>query len=60
MIDCHKCEYYFVTWDKNFPHGCKAINFKSRQLPSVAVRVSSDMECLQFRVREIFKKEKSK
>lgn len=59
MIDCHKCEYYFVTWDKNFPHGCKAINFKSRQLPSVAVRVSSDMECLQFRVREIFKKEKS-
>jgi len=33
MIDCHKCEHYYVTWDKHFPHGCKAMKFKSKQLP---------------------------
>jgi len=46
MIDCHKCEHYYVTWDKEFPYGCKAMGFKSKQLPSIVVRVSSDRECL--------------
>jgi len=46
MIDCHKCEHYYVTWDKHFPHGCKAMKFKSKQLPSTVVFVSSNIECL--------------
>ena len=57
MIDCHKCEHYYVTWDKHFPHGCKAMDFKSKQLPSVAVFVSSDMECLLYELKPIFKGE---
>lgn len=58
MIDCHKCEHYYVTWDKNFPHGCKAMDFKSKQLPSVSVFVSSDMECLQYKIKNIFEGKK--
>jgi hypothetical protein len=46
MIDCHQCKHYYVTWDKNFPHGCKAMGFKSKQLPSIDVRVTSSQECL--------------
>jgi len=46
MIDCHKCEHYYVTWDKEFSHGCGAMGFKSKQFPSIVVRVSSDHECL--------------
>jgi len=45
MIDCHNCKHYYVTWDKNFPNGCKAMGFKSKQLPSVDVRVISRQEC---------------
>jgi hypothetical protein len=59
MIDCHKCEHYYVTWDKNFPHGCKAIGFKSKQLPSIEVRVSSYLDCLLVAGKKKKKKKKS-
>ena len=41
-----KCEQYYVTWDKEFPHGCRAMGFKSKLFPSIVIRVSSDHECL--------------
>ena len=56
MMDCHKCEHYYVTWDKQFPHGCKAMKFKSKQLPSVVVFTSSSMECLLFKEKAIFRR----
>jgi hypothetical protein len=56
MIDCHKCEHYYVTWDKNFPHGCKAMKFKSKRLPSIEVRVSSHRECLLYKEKKTRKK----
>ncbi|MDI6789541.1 MAG: uracil-DNA glycosylase [Thermodesulfobacteriota bacterium] len=49
MIDCHKCKHYYVTWDKNFPHGCRAMDFKSREFPSTVVQTSSGMSCLLFK-----------
>ena len=26
--DCSKCVSYYVTWDSDFPHGCKIFKFK--------------------------------
>ncbi|OQY15930.1 MAG: hypothetical protein B6I32_04810 [Desulfobacterium sp. 4572_20] len=53
-IDCHKCEYYYVTWDKDFPHGCRGMGFKSRQLPCLTVRRSTpEMDCLLFKKKEV-------
>ena len=52
MIDCYKCKYYYVTWDKHFPHGCKAMKFKSKQFPSTVVFVSSNKECLLFKKKK--------
>jgi hypothetical protein len=52
-IGCHECEHYYVTWDKHFPHGCKAMKFKSAQLPIAVVRSSTpDLTCLSFRKKE--------
>jgi len=49
MIDCLKCQHYYVTWDKDFPHGCKGMGFKSRHLPVFAVRRSTpNMPCQFF------------
>lgn len=48
-INCFQCEYYFVTWEKHLPHGCKAFGFKSREFPSTAVFNSSQRNCLLFR-----------
>jgi hypothetical protein len=44
-IICQKCKFYFVTWQPNQPHGCKAYGFKSKQVPSIVVKQSSGIEC---------------
>jgi len=48
-INCRKCIHYFVTWEQNQPHGCKAYGFKSAQIPSQVVLKSSGMACTLFR-----------
>lgn len=53
MIDCRKCEHYYVTWDRDFPHGCRAMGFKSKHLPNMDVRNSTPgMDCLLFRKKD--------
>jgi hypothetical protein len=47
-IDCMKCRYFYVTWDTNFPRGCKAYGFKSQTMPSLTVLSSSGLPCLHF------------
>jgi hypothetical protein len=47
-IDCRRCQHYFVTWDKGAPHGCRALRFKSRPLPSQVVQRASGQPCLNF------------
>ncbi|MFH1147457.1 MAG: hypothetical protein V1736_07090 [Pseudomonadota bacterium] len=48
MLDCHKCKHYYVTWENGFPHGCRAMRFKSRDFPSRVVHFNSGSECLLF------------
>jgi hypothetical protein len=48
-INCHKCSHYYVTWEKKFPHGCRAMKFKSRQQPAAAVEKNSGMPCMMFK-----------
>ena len=49
MINCQQCEHYYITWDKYFPHGCRALCFKSAQVPSVTVLASSNQECTFYK-----------
>lgn len=46
--NCHKCKYYYVTWEPAFPNGCKALGFKTKEMPSLYVLRSSGKECLYF------------
>ncbi|WP_333655459.1 hypothetical protein [Dissulfurispira sp.] len=46
-IDCFKCKHFYITWDKGFPYGCKAMGFKTKNMPSDVVYQSSGMECLK-------------
>lgn len=47
--DCHGCVHYFVTWIPSFPHGCRAMGFKSRLIPNDAVRqATGGRDCLMF------------
>ena len=47
-VICQRCKFYYVTWEKNKPHGCKAYSFKSQAVPSVVVKQSSGMDCSFF------------
>lgn len=41
-IDCRRCRHYFVTWDEDFPHGCRRMSFKSCRFPGDEVRQAMD------------------
>lgn len=47
-VECFKCRYFFITWDPNFPKGCKAYQFKTKQLPAIEVKKASGQTCLRF------------
>ena len=50
-INCVKCKYYFVTWNKTFPNGCKFFGFKSRLQPSDVVYESTGNSCEHFKAK---------
>ena len=47
-IQCRRCVYYYVTWDIQFPYGCKLYGVKSKQVPSIVVSKSIGMPCDRF------------
>ncbi|MBT4607279.1 MAG: uracil-DNA glycosylase, partial [Gammaproteobacteria bacterium] len=36
--NCFDCHHFFVTWDQNFPRGCRAYGIKTPQIPSLEVQ----------------------
>ncbi len=50
-INCKQCVFYFVTWQANQPHGCKAYGFKSKQIPSLVVKGSTGQACQSFQAK---------
>ncbi|MFG1483676.1 uracil-DNA glycosylase [Halobacteriovorax sp. GFR7] len=59
-INCMQCKYYFSTWDKDAPRGCRKFNMKSTNMPYILVRQSSGSDCSFFEQKEHLKKKKSK
>lgn len=51
-INCHKCIYYYVTWDPRSPKGCKFFGFKTKLMPSLLVFRSSGKECHAFKAKK--------
>ncbi len=47
-VTCFKCSSFYITHDSNFPYGCKAMGFKSRELPFGITLRYSGMECQFF------------
>ncbi len=45
---CKGCKHFYITWDKKFPYGCKALGFKSKKYPSLEVQLTSGIECQYF------------
>jgi hypothetical protein len=43
--NCKTCRHYFITYDPRSPNGCRRFNLKSRELPSVIVKMAGQGEC---------------
>ncbi len=44
--NCFECRHFFITHEPALPYGCRAMGFKSRELPCAVVLRSSDAPCL--------------
>ncbi|MBL7664642.1 MAG: hypothetical protein JNM93_05875 [Bacteriovoracaceae bacterium] len=52
-----KCRHYQVTWDKNFPRGCRLFQIKSKQSPATVVKQNTGSHCQEFQERKAAKKD---
>jgi hypothetical protein len=51
-VECTKCNYFKITWEKNFPYACKAFGFKSQLHPSTEVLKAAGKECNKYSLKE--------
>ena len=47
--DCNSCEHFFITWNKRFPFGCRAMGFMSSNSPSKDVFEVEGRDCLAYK-----------
>lgn len=45
-LNCYGCTHFFITWDKEFPYGCRKMEFRSKRLPSDDVMEADGQRCL--------------
>jgi len=48
---CSSCKYFYITWDRALPYGCKAMGFKSKTMPYMVTRQLSQTECQSYEVK---------
>jgi hypothetical protein len=48
VINCFSCQHFYITYDAQFPYGCRTVGFKSRLLPSKEMYANSGMDCQFF------------
>ena len=51
-ISCQKCKFFYVTWDRSFPYGCKAMGFKGKTMPYLMVFQASGKPCMAYEEKE--------
>ena len=47
-MNCKKCKFFYITWDKNFPYGCKQYEIKSKTTPDTQVLINTGIACLGY------------
>ena len=58
-LSCQKCKFFYVTWDRSFPYGCKAMGFKGKTMPYLMVFQASGKPCMAYEENEPASKQES-
>ena len=48
FLSCNSCRYFYITWDKKHPYGCRAMGFISARPPRIDVLAIEGRDCLSF------------
>lgn len=48
---CNGCIFYYITWDRRAPKGCKYFGFKSTKMPCQVVLSSTGSHCTMYTKR---------
>ena len=51
-INCFNCCHFYITYERHFPYGCRAVGFKSRRMPAHEMFLNSGLVCLLFEEKE--------
>lgn len=49
--NCRQCKHFFITFDARTPYGCRRFQMKSKDLPSVVVKMAGQGECGAFEAK---------
>ncbi len=52
-VDCFSCTHFHITYDTDFPYGCRAAGFKSRFIPAKEMLLNSGMACQFFEEKKM-------
>ena len=58
QIDCNSCAHFFITWNKRFPFGCRAMGFMSANSPNKDVFEVEGRNCLAYKEKSLMSKDK--
>jgi hypothetical protein len=50
--NCFGCRHFFVTHESTHPYGCRAMGFKTAQLPAITVYANSGLSCQAYSPKE--------
>jgi hypothetical protein len=50
-VNCLRCQHHYISWDPNFPYGCRQLGFKSRRMPCLEVLAASGQPCNYYSPR---------
>ena len=58
QIECNSCAHFFITWNKRFPFGCRAMGFMSANSPNKDVFEVEGRDCLAYKDKRLMSQEK--
>lgn len=52
-VNCRKCIFFKITWERNFKYACKVFGFKSQNIPSIEIINAAGKECPKFSAKNL-------
>ena len=53
MVKCSGCYYFFITYKKDRPWGCKKFGFISKFIPAMEVFSTTGIECAYRKEKDL-------